>query len=36
MGLVQGAMSFTPMTEPRALKQKLAGMPMVKAEPAEV
>lgn len=36
MGLVQGAMSFTPSGDAQALKPKLAGMPMVKAEPAEV
>ena len=32
MGLVQNAFKFTPLTEPAALRSKLAGMPMVLAE----
>jgi len=36
MGLVQGNMAFTPMTDPQAMKAKLSGMPMVVASPAEI
>ena len=36
MGLVQGAMSFTPITSPDAAKMKLNGMPMAVASPAEI
>jgi hypothetical protein len=36
MGLVQGAMSFTPISSPDAAKTKLNGMPMVVANPAEI
>ena len=36
MGLVQGAMSFTPISSPDAAKTKLNGMPMVVASPAEI
>lgn len=36
MGLVQGNMAFTPMTDPQAVKAKLGGMPMAVASPAEI
>jgi hypothetical protein len=36
MGLVQGAMSFTPISSPDAAKMKLSGMPMAVANPAEI
>jgi hypothetical protein len=36
MGLVQGAMAFTPVVEAGSLRSKLATMPMAKAEPAEI
>ena len=36
MGLVQGAMSFTPISSPDAAKMKLSGMPMAVASPAEI
>jgi len=36
MGLVQGAMSFTPIASPDAAKTKLSGMPMAVASPAEI
>jgi hypothetical protein len=36
IGVIQGAMSFTQIDDVQALKLKLAAMPMVKAEPAEV
>jgi hypothetical protein len=36
MGLVQGAMSFTPISSPDAAKTKLSGMPMAVASPAEI
>jgi hypothetical protein len=36
MGLVQGAMSFTPIASPEAAKTKLSGMPMAVANPAEI
>jgi hypothetical protein len=36
MGLVQGNMAFTPLTDPQAVKAKLGGMPMVVASPAEI
>ncbi len=36
MGLVQGNMAFTPLTDPQAVKAKLSGMPMVAASPAEI
>jgi len=36
MGVVQGAMSFTPSSDAQAMKPKLASMPMVKADPAEL
>ncbi|HXQ17783.1 MAG TPA: hypothetical protein VN814_24455 [Caulobacteraceae bacterium] len=36
MGLVVGAMSFTPITSPDAAKMKLNGMPMAVASPAEI
>jgi hypothetical protein len=36
MGLVQGNMAFTPLTDPQAVMAKLRGMPMVVASPAEI
>jgi hypothetical protein len=36
MGLVKGSMTFTPLASAEAARQKIARMPMVKAEPAEV
>ena len=36
LGLVQGSMKFTPIANPDAARAKLAGMPMVKADPAEI
>ncbi len=36
MGLVQGAMSFTPIVSPDAAKTKLSSMPMAVANPAEI
>ena len=36
MGLVQGNMKFTPITDPAAAKAKLASMPMIAASPAEI
>jgi hypothetical protein len=36
MGLVQGNMGFTPLTDLQAAKAKLGGMPMVVASPAEI
>jgi hypothetical protein len=36
MGLVKGSMTFTPVAGVEAARQKIARMPMVKADPAEV
>ena len=36
MGLVQGGMKFTPIADRDAARAKLARMPMVKADPAEI
>jgi len=36
MGMVQGSMKFTPIASVEALRAKVAGMPMVKAEPAAI
>jgi hypothetical protein len=36
IGVIQGVMSFTPMGEAQAVRAKLASIPMVKAEPAEI
>jgi hypothetical protein len=36
MGLVQGSMKFTPITEADAIRAKVGRMPMVKADPAEI
>ena len=36
MGLVQGSMKFTPVANVEAARQKIARMPMVKADPAEI
>jgi hypothetical protein len=36
MGLAQGSMKFTPLTDPQAVKAKLAPMPMAIASPAEI
>jgi len=36
MGLVQGSMTFTPLADAAAARAKVARMPMVKAEPAEI
>ena len=36
MGLVQGSMKFTPLAGVDAARAKVARMPMVKAEPAEI
>ena len=36
IGVIQGVMSFTPMEDAQAVRAKLASMPMVKAEPAEI
>jgi hypothetical protein len=36
MGMLQGAMSFTPITDAAAARAKIAAMPMVAANPAEI
>jgi hypothetical protein len=36
IGVIQGVMSFTPMGDAQAVRAKLAPIPMVKAEPAEL
>jgi hypothetical protein len=36
IGAIQGVMSFTPMDDAQLVRAKLASMPMVKAEPAEI
>jgi hypothetical protein len=36
MGLVQGSMTFTPISDVNAARAKVSRMPMVKAEPAEI
>jgi hypothetical protein len=36
MGLVQGSMKFTPITDADAIRAKVGRMPMVKADPAEI
>ncbi|HVN02451.1 MAG TPA: hypothetical protein VMT68_19785 [Caulobacteraceae bacterium] len=36
MGLVQGSMSFVPVADVGAVRAKVAKMPLVKAEPAEI
>ena len=36
MGMVQGSMKFTPLASADAARAKVAHMPMVKAEPAEI
>jgi hypothetical protein len=36
MGMVQGSMKFTPIANLDAARAKLARMPMVKADPAEI
>ena len=36
MGAVRGSMQFAPVADLAAARAKLAGMPMVKAEPAEI
>jgi hypothetical protein len=36
MGLLQGAMAFTPIANPDAAKMKLNAMPMAVASPAEI
>ena len=36
MGLVQGAMKFTPITDPAAARLKIQSMPMVASSPAEI
>ena len=36
MGMVQGSMKFTPIANLDAARAKLASMPMVKADPAEI
>ena len=35
MGLVQGSMAFTPLTDAQAIRAKLGRMPMTAASPAE-
>ena len=36
MGMIHGRMKFTPIADVNAVRAKVGGMPMVKAEPAEI